>query len=190
MTVTLGERREALDILDDWIKENENEIVAAQGELPQFLYELIEQAEGDFKTKAARVARYILRLDATAKLIDEEIERLTQRLRVQKNAAARLRDYLFRQMREAGINDASDPFVTVKFQKSPPKVTDAGLLDGDDLQEMYERAVIEGDEMRQFVRLTPAVYTLDKRAVLSAFKDGDPLPAGIGVVQEDTLRIR
>jgi hypothetical protein len=190
MTVTLGERREALDIIDGWIRENESEIAAAEGALPDFLVQLLDEAEGAFKTKAARVARYILTLDGEARQLADEIDRLRLRQKVRQNAATRLRRYLFDHMRLQNIADASDPFITVKLQKTPPKVTDAGLLTPDDLQDMYERAVIEGDALRQFVRCTPAVYELDKRAVLAAFKDGDPLPAGIGVVQDDTLRIR
>jgi hypothetical protein len=194
MTVTLGERAEALDILDGWIRENEDEVVAAHGELPAFLFELIEQAEGDFKAKAARVARYILKLDGEAAQVDAEIERLGQRLRVRRNAAARLREYLFRQMRATGVADASDPFVTVKLQKSPPKVTVDPSVTPFELQLMYDQTQDHnnegGEERRQFVRYTPAQYDVDKRAVLAAHKAGEALPAGFAVTQDESLRIR
>lgn len=194
MTVTLGERRDALDIIDGWIRENQDEIAAADGELPGFLLSLLNEAEGSFTGKARNVAHYILRLDGEAEMIDREIRRLKQRQKVRQNAAERLRDYLFRTMRDVGVADASDPLITVKVQRSTPKVVVDSAVTPFDLQVMYETTQDHnnegGDERRQLVRYTPAQYDVDKRAVLAAHKAGEALPAGFAVTQDEHLRIR
>jgi hypothetical protein len=192
-TVTLGERLDALDILDRWIHENEDAIAAAEGELPQFLIELLDQAEGDFKEKARRVARYALGLDAEVDVIGDEIARLQQRKRVRENAAKRLRERLRQQMVAAGMHDASDPLVTVRLQQGPPRVESTATEY--DLQLQYDMTADHnndgGEEMRQLVRYIPAQYEPDKRAILAEHKAGKPLPAYFRVVPGDAqLRIR
>jgi hypothetical protein len=192
-TVTLGERLDALDILDRWIHENEDAVAAAEGELPQFLVELLDQAEGDFKEKARRVARYALGLDAEIEIIGDEIARLQQRQRVRQNAAKRLRERLRQQMVAAGMHDASDPLVTVRLQQGPPHVelraTEFELQALHEMIALHNRA--GGEEQRQLVRCVPAKYEPDKRAILAAHRAGEPIPAAFAVVPGDAqLRIR
>lgn len=192
-TVTLGERTEALAIIDEWIHENHDEIAAAEGGLPDYLVALLDEGEGDFKTKARRVARYVLALDGEVEQLDAEIARLRQRAKVRTSAAARLREYLRRQMIATGIREASDPFVSARVQLGPPKVVvDAGVTPFD-LQVMHDLAASEqreGEEVRQFVRCIPAQYEVDKRAVLAAHKAGEPIPAAFVIERDEQLRIR
>jgi hypothetical protein len=125
---------------------------------------------------------WITRQEHLADAIDAEIARLRQRKAVVEHAIARSRAELQRQMTMGGIDKVKGVLVTVALQANPPAVK--GELSQDALRDLHE------DDGPAIVKLTPAVYTLDRKAALAAHKAGTPLPAGLTVEQAISLRIR
>jgi chromosome segregation ATPase len=117
-TVTLYERTEALRLVDEWIAEHEEEILAAGGDLDALpeLRALLDQAEGDFKDKVERVALKVRELTATADAVKAEADRLKNRVNALDNAAASLKEYLKRNMEAVGVQKVNGLLATVAVQ--------------------------------------------------------------------------
>lgn len=172
--MTLYEATAALAITDEWLEE-------FGGELTPELEAAIEQAEGDFATKAERVALKVKALEAEAKAIKEEEERLATRRKARENGAKSLKTYLGRMLEAAGKDKVNGTLVTVAFQNNPPSVV---VPDGADLAELAEAGA-------PGIEHIPASYAVNKRAVLDAYKaNPDSLPNGWAVVQGRSVRIR
>lgn len=180
----LYEAVEALGLVNGWIDEHADELLAAGGELSPELAELLDQAEGDFAEKVERVALKVRSLEAEAAAIKVEEARLSQRRKAVENAAASLKQYLHRGLDAAGEKKVKGTLVTVALQANPPAV--AGELTREQLEERY----MESKGADPFVTLVPESFTLNKKAVLEAFRAERPLPEGVSVVQGVSLRIR
>lgn len=172
--MTLYEAAAALAITDEWLDE-------FGGELTPELEAAIEQAEGDFATKAERVALKVKALEAEAKAIKEEEERLAARRKARETGAKSLKTYLAQMLVAAGKDKVNGTLVTIAFQNNPPSVQ---VPEGADLRELYEAGA-------PGIELVPATFTVKKTAVLDAYKaNPDSLPNGWAVVQGRSLRIR
>lgn len=165
--------------VNDWIAEHEEEIIAAGGELPPELQELLDLAEGQLAEKVERVAFYIRRLEGEEQIIKDEISRLQNRARVKANSVKGLKEYLQRCLEGAGETKIERPLITVAIQKSPPSVVST-LTAETDLEWLEQIGLAKKKITR----------TLDSRLVLERFKAGEQLPDGITVVTNTHLRIR
>lgn len=174
----LYEATDALDVVRDWIFEHDEEIRAAEGALPDELAALLDQAEGDFRTKAERVGLFIRELVANSKAVKEEADRLAARAKHYDKAGEGLKRYLQIHMELADIPKIEGKLVTVRLQKSPPSIV--GVASQDDL------AKLDGG----FTLFAPATFRLDGRAYIEAWKRGEaPEIPGVGVTQSQHLRI-
>lgn len=174
----LYEAAAQLEVIDGWIQEHADEILANGGELTPALSALLDLAEGTFTEKAEAVALKVRELQAEATAIKTEADRLTQRAKTATYAADSLKAYLQRTLEAAGIPTVKGTLVTVALQKNPPAVQ--GELSQDALKDLY-------DDHTLFAVRT---YTLDKKQVLAAHKAGNNIPAGLEVTQGTSLRIR
>jgi hypothetical protein len=177
MSITLYETVNALAIVTEWLDES-------GGEITPEIEDLLAEAEGDFTTKAERVALYIRSLDAEAEAIKAEEARLAARRKVRENGAERLKGYLHRWIEAAGRDSVKTPLITAAIQTNPPKV-ECDLQEGD-LVEL-------GANGLSYVKSTEVItISLDKKAILADHKAGtlQGLPAGIRVTQSTSLRIR
>src|SRR4051812_40937530 len=98
----LYERREAIDIVREWLEESE-------GELTPEIEDLLAKAHEDFDTKVERIAMLIQEKElaaeialSTAKAIESKAKLHRDRARVEQNGVDRLKDYLKRELIAAG----------------------------------------------------------------------------------------
>lgn len=174
-TQTLYNIADARDVLDTWLAETDGEVTP---ELEALLAELDATAD----EKIERVALYIREQKALASAATMERDRLGAIAKRRESAASSLTDYLVRQMDRLGKDKVSGVLVTIAFQKNPPRVT--GDLSPEALSELFESS------SGSLARCVPASFTLDKKAVLDAYKAGQALPSGLAVEQTVSLRIR
>jgi hypothetical protein len=173
--VTLYELADMRDVLDTWFAETEGEVTVT-------LEELLAQLQGQANEKIERVALYIREQIATAEAIEAEAKRLQDRAQAKLNAASKLKDYLKIQMERLGVTKVNGLLCTVAIQRnSQPSVTTAR-----EANELYAL-----DDVRPFVkREEKVVYTLDRTAILAAWKANQPLPEAIVVDLGSHVRIR
>jgi hypothetical protein len=175
----LYEATDALDVVREWIYEHDEEIRAMEGALPDELAQLLEQAEGDFKTKAERVGLFIRELVVNAKAVKEEEVRLASRVKHYERAADGLKRYLQSQMEQAGIPKVEGKLCTVRLQKNSPAVH---------APDMTQEAL--GRIRAEFVIVIPASYRLNTAAILQHWKaTGENPVEGVEVTQGRHLRI-
>ncbi len=126
---------------------------------------------GELSAKCEGIARVLASMDGGEEAIDAELKRLKARKAAATNARERLRDYLRTNMAACGIERIKTPLFTISVRQSPPRV------EVDD----------EGAVPAEFTRTTTSV---DKAAVLAAFKrDGEMVP-GTRIEHGTTLTIK
>lgn len=185
-TMKLYEATDAIEIVRDWIFEHDEELRANEGVLPDELAELLAQVEGDFATKAERVALFARELAATGKAIKEEEERLRARRKSMESTVDGLKRYLEINMLATEKMRIDGKLVTLRIQLNGPAVV--STLDDAALLRLWEswRGEVDGPVL---VKQIPASYVLDRKAVLDAHKLGVELPAGISIERGASLRI-
>lgn len=179
--IKLYEAAAQLEVVNGWIEEHGDDILANGGELTPELAALLDEAEGTLAVKAERVALKVRELLAEAEAVKVEATRLTQRAKTASYAADSLKAYLHRTMEAAGIPTIKGTLVTVAVQKNPPSVH--GELSPEAIHDLYEDGA-------KFASMIPAQFVLDKKAVIAAHKAGEKIPAGLEVLQGTSLRIR
>lgn len=174
----LYEATDALDIVRDWISENEEAIIAAGGEMPRELAELVELAEGQFDQKVERVALYIRELLGTSAAIEMEMDRLGRRAKALSNAADGLKGYLKGELERAGVPSVKGTLVTVRIQRNTqPRIVFADYLDPGQLE--------TSDKYRPFIKAITR-YDWDRAEIIGY---GSLLPPGITIERGTHLRI-
>lgn len=151
------------------------------GELPPDLEAAWTANNEAVPAKVESWGLWITRQEHLAAAISVEIDRLKQRRDVVRNGIDRSKSELHRQMEMAGIDKVKGVLVTVAVQQNNPSVV--GELDEATLNHL---AVASSP----FVRHVPASVTLDKKAVLDAAKQEQPIPQGLEIVRTKSLRIR
>lgn len=173
-SVTLYEIANARDILDSWLEET-------GGELTPELEALLAELDGNANEKIERVALYIREQKALADAAKQEKDRLDGIAKSRLRAAESLTGYLHREMDRLGKDRVNGVLATVALQKNPPRVV--GELSPETLAGIYQSGPA-------IVRHVPESFTLDRKAVLDAFKAGQPIPDGLTVEQSTSIRIR
>lgn len=175
-TLKLYELAEARGILDQWLDESE-------GELTPEIEELLNHLDGKVDEKVERVGLYIRERLAHARAVKDERDRLDALAKRDERAAESLKGYLKHCMEQLGKTKVPGLLATVSIQKnSQPAVTTGGLA----ANELY--AV---PEAQRFVRREETViYTLDREAILAAWRRDEPLPMPIVVDLGSHIRIR
>jgi hypothetical protein len=175
MSATLYEIADLRSIIDAALEES-------GGELTPEIEVALTAWDEKFADKAERVALYICEQEAHANAAKEEAKRLNALAASRLKRCASLERYLMVQMDRAGKERIDGVLKTIAIQKNPASVR--GELSQEDLEAMY------GTHRSSMVRFVPASFTLDKRAVLDAYKAGAVLPAGLTVEQGISLRIK
>lgn len=149
----LHEYADELERVLDWIADNEERIIAAGGELPPELWEMLDRIEGDFTEKVRRVALVILNLTASAKAAQAEADRLAKMGRGYQRQAESLKRYLMAQLDRAGKTRVETPTVKVRIQKNTrPSIRCAST----EIPERFRRVTVEFDTAAAYDALKAA----------------------------------
>lgn len=128
----------------------------------------IEEA---IEEKAENMAKLIRCLEADAKAIKEEEQRLADRRKAIENKVSGIKEYLQNQMEVAGLDKVKRPTITISIQANPPSV------------DVLDESVIPSDYM---IQVAPKI---DKKAILTALKDG-LIIEGCSIKQGRSVRIK
>lgn len=133
----------------------------------------LEGAVGTFEEKAQSVLAYAENLKSDIDQIDQAIKRLQGRKKAINNQHEAMRDYLKHNMQRTGITNIKCPLFNITLAKGRDVVIidDASLIPS------------------EFVKVE-VVETPDKKALLSALKDGDDIPGCHLEKTAESLRIK
>lgn len=174
-TMKLYEIANAREILDAWLAESE-------GELTPELEQMLNELDGQTDEKIERVGLYIRERDAEAKAVKEERDRLDGLYRRDTRAVESLKGYVKAQMERLGKTKVNGLLATVAIQKNSM----ASVTSTADASVLYESAAA-----RPFVKREEKVtYTLDRDAILAAWKSEQPIPTTIVVDHGSHVRVR
>ena len=134
------------------------------------LVDTLASLQDAIEDKAENTAKIIKNLEADAKIIKEEEQRLAERRRSIENKVTRLKEYLQEQLEVAGLQKVKRPTITVAIQNNPPSV------------EIADEKLIPSEFM------IPQ-YKVDKKSILERLKNGEMVP-GAKLVQGRGVRIR
>lgn len=171
----LYEIADAREILDAWLAESE-------GELTPELQQMLDELEGHADEKIERVGLYIRERDAEAKAVKEERDRLDGLYRRDVRAVESLKAYVKAQMEKLGKTKVNGLLATVAIQKNSMASVTASA----------EAETLYGfDDVRPFVKREEKVtFTLDRDAILAAWKAAQPIPTAIVVDHGTHVRVR
>lgn len=132
----------------------------------------IERVTGDIRRKAHGIGVVIRQLEGLAEFQKAESQRLAAKARTNQATADRIKDYAKRCMQAMDIERLETGTFTLAVRVNPPSVN---VLDAALVPSEFQRTKIE--------------VSVDKRAILDAFKtDGEIVP-GTEIVRTDRLSI-
>ena len=135
------------------------------------LVDTLEALQDAIEDKAENIAKLIKNLEADAKIIKEEEQRLAERRRAIEAKVDKLKTYLQEQLETAGLQKVKRPTITVAIQVNTPSV------------DVIDETAIPSDF------LIPQAPKLDKRSILERLKKGEAIP-GVTLKQTKGVRIR
>lgn len=135
------------------------------------LVDTLESLQDAIEDKAENIAKFIRNLEADAKIIREEEQRLAERRRAIESKVDKLKMYLQEQLETAGLQKVKRPTITVAIQANPPSV------------DVIDETAIPIDF------LIPQAPKVDKRSILERLKKGESVP-GVTLKQTKGVRIR
>lgn len=141
---------------------------------PITLMDTLDAVEGELDEKAENYGRIIRNLEAEAKALKEEADRLSRRKRTIDNNIDSLKKRLQLSMELTGKDSIDTPLFKFRIQKNAPSV----VVDLDDLQDM---------PMEYLTYHEPPV---NKTALKDALKAGLDLTGIAHLEQSQSLRIR
>lgn len=141
---------------------------------PITLMDTLDAVEGELDEKAENYGRIIRNLEAEAKALKEEADRLSRRKRTIDNNIDSLKKRLQLSMELTGKDSIDTPLFKFRIQKNAPSV----VVDLDDLQDM------------PMEYLTYHEPTVNKTALKDALKAGLALEGIAHLEQSQSLRIR
>ncbi len=133
----------------------------------------LDELQWALEKKVQGCLEYRQGLEREAEAVAKEIDRLTHRRDALEHKAERLTDYIQHQLERCGVAKVKTPTLTATVCKAPPSVR------------------IEGTDWLATPRYCneKTVVTADKKAILEDHKAGQPLPAGVTVVQNTYLKV-
>jgi hypothetical protein len=138
---------------------------------PEVFQDTLQSIEEEIEDKAENTAKLIRCLDADAKAIKDEEQRLSDRRKSIENKVAGIKEYLQSQMEFAGIDKVKRPTVTVSIQTNPPSV------------------LIKDESLIPIQYMVPVAPRIDKKAILQMLKDDEEVP-GCEIQQLRSVRIK
>ena len=135
------------------------------------LIDTIEAIKESVEDKAENIAKLVRSLEADAKTIKAEEERLAAKRKTLENNVSYLKKYLFEQLEAMGITKIKRPLFTIAIQNNPPGVD-----------------VINSNYIPEAFWNHPEPV-LDKKKILEFLKNGESVP-GCEIRRSRGLRIR
>ncbi|HEY1294698.1 MAG TPA: siphovirus Gp157 family protein [Chloroflexota bacterium] len=164
-TTTLYELSEAyvrvLDLLED--PDADQELLEAE----------LDRIAGAITAKAEAIAGLVAHLDGLASIRKAEAQRLKDRATADEHKAQRLRAYLLGHMQAIGTERIDTARFTISVRLNPPAVS----------------VLAEPQVPAEFLR-TVTTMSVDKRAVLDAYKRDGVIPEGCDISRSTRLDIR
>ena len=134
-------------------------------EMQQAWFDTLDGMEQELVCKAENVAVYIKAMEAEAKSLKAEEDRLKVRRQAKENAAKRMREYLMGCMKQANISKIDEPRAVISLRNNPESVEIS------DENEFISWANEEHDDFLRF-----KVPEINKTAVKNALKSGAEIP--------------
>ena len=129
--------------------------------------------QGSIETKAVSIVNLIKSLDAEAKVIKEEEDRLSKRRKSKENTATNIRQYIQGAMEQMNLGEIKTPLISLSIQNNPPSLY------------IFDEPAIP----TKYFTFIPEHYEIDKKAVKDALKDGVVIN-GCELQQKKGLRIK
>lgn len=178
--LTLRDTFDSLAIVESWIDEHADVILANGGALPPELEELLVAAEGSRDERIDARAAKIRQFQAACDVCKQEAARYSQRAKVWENAATALKEFTKRQLEAEGVTAVKTTRFSVRIQNnSAPscahEYTSADLLkivQDDGLSPRTAVDVVElafAHPLSRFITLQ-TVASLDTRALVAAYE--------------------
>lgn len=133
----------------------------------------LQTVEGAIEVKANNVIIFLKSLDADAKAIKEEEQRLSARRKAIENKHASIKQYLQMEMESAGIDKLKAATHSISLQNNPPALQ---IIDADVIPQKY-------------LTLVPERWEVRKKDITDAIKAGEVVP-GAELTRGRSLRIR
>ena len=118
-SLRLYEATDALAQVSEWLDEHSDEMIAAGGEIPPALADLIDQAEGDFTTKVERVGLFAKERLAQAKMVKAEADSLAARAKRLESQGEAMKRYLLLNLQRANRKKVEGKLLDVRVQANP-----------------------------------------------------------------------
>ena len=135
------------------------------------LSDTLESLNDAIEDKAVGYAKVMKNLDAQAKAIKDEEERLADRRKSLESNVKRLKESLEQSMINVNMKKIKTELFSFNIQKNPPSLD---VVNEKEIPESY------------FIPQDPK---LDKKAILADLKNGVEVP-GVGIKQSEGLRIK
>ena len=159
--------------LPDAIREIEDEIIEAEGELTPEIEARLDALGEEFERKAEYIALLSREAKAEAKAVKQEEDRLKARRTAAENRERRLKDYLHACMTRMGIPKIDGDRAKVAIQKNGrPSITWMGEEDA--IPDAFRRVTV----------------SVDGTAVYNEWRAGSELPEGFEVEVGTHVRVR
>ena len=141
---------------------------------PEVIRDTLEGLQGTLEAKSTNVAKFILGLEAEAKMIEEAAKAMQSRAERRRRRAENIRNYVLFQLQQAGVTKVECPEFTISVRKNPEAV------EIDDPEQVPAEYMVTPE---------PPPPRPDKKAILAALKAGTPV-AGCYRHQGERLEIK
>ena len=134
-------------------------------EMQQAWFDTLDGMEQELVCKAENVAVYIKAMEAEAKSLKAEEDKLKVRRQAKENAAKRMREYLMGCMKQANISKIDEPRAVISLRNNPESVEIS------DENDFISWANEDHDEYLRY-----KAPEINKAAVKNALKSGAEIP--------------
>lgn len=147
-------------------------------EMQQAWFDTLDGMEQELVRKAENVAVYIKAMEAEAKSLKAEEDKLKARRQAKENTAKRMREYLMGCMKQANISKIDEPRAVISLRNNPESVEIS------DENEFISWANEDHDEYLRY-----KAPEINKTAVKNALKSGAEIPfAALARTQSLTIK--
>ena len=136
-------------------------LLAETDDIPaEAIRDTLESLSGDLEAKSTNIAKFILGLEAEAKMIDEAAKAMQARAERRRRRAESIRNYMLFQLQQAGVTKVECPEFTIAVRKNPEAV------EIDDPEQVPTEYMVTPE---------PPPPRPDKKAIKDALKAGTPV---------------
>ena len=147
-------------------------------EMQQAWFDTLDGMEQELVRKAENVAVYIKNMEAEAKTLKAEEDKLKARRQAKEGSAKRMREYLMSCMKQANISKIDEPKAVISLRNNPESVEIS------DENEFIGWAAAKHDDYLRY-----KAPEINKTAVKAALKSGAAIPFAV-VTRSQSLTIK